>query len=72
MITSKKTKISESEASKFHLYVDFSCRVQHLKPHQVMALNRGENLKALSVKVVIPEWMERKVKQFCMTKVATL
>lgn len=35
---------------------------------QVLAINRGENLKILSVKVVVPEYAFNKFKQFCEQK----
>jgi len=39
------------QIQKFEIYKDFSGRLQYLKPYQVLALNRGENLWILSVKI---------------------
>jgi transcriptional accessory protein Tex/SPT6 len=48
----------EEEAKKFENYFSFSCPVAFVKPHQVLAINRGESLKILSVKVVLPDgWL---------------
>ena len=44
------------DPSKFENYFEFSCPCKHVKPHQVLAINRGEGLKVLSVKVNIPDW----------------
>ena len=49
---------TEEEARKFENYFSFSCPVVFVKPHQVLAINRGENLKVLSVKVSLPDdWL---------------
>ena len=66
MVESKKAKVVKSKEkemkdkppvdfSKFENYFEFSCPVRFIKPHQVLALNRGESLKALSVKINVPE-----------------
>lgn len=39
------------QIQKFDIYKDFSARLQYLKPYQILALNRGENLGILSVKI---------------------
>lgn len=43
------------DPSKFETYFDFKTAVKWAKPHQILAINRGENLKVLTVKVVIPD-----------------
>jgi transcriptional accessory protein Tex/SPT6 len=53
-----KGKSTEEEARKFENYFSFCCPVTHVKPHQVLAINRGESLKVLSVKVSLPDsWL---------------
>ncbi|TSK42151.1 S1 RNA-binding domain-containing protein 1 [Bagarius yarrelli] len=42
------------DISNFSLYSSFSCNVQRIQHHQTLAINRGENLKILSVKINIP------------------
>ena len=39
------------QISKFDIYADFNHRISYLKPYQILALNRWENLKILSVKI---------------------
>jgi uncharacterized protein len=39
----------------YALYYDFEARIDRLRPHQVLALNRGEAEKVLRVKIVTPE-----------------
>lgn len=36
---------------KFALYFEFFCRIAKIKPYQILALNRGENLGILNVKI---------------------
>lgn len=36
---------------KFALYFEFNCRINRIKPYQILALNRGENLGILNVKL---------------------
>lgn len=36
---------------KFALYFEFNCRISRIKPYQILALNRGENLGILLVKL---------------------
>eukprot|EP00092_Neocalanus_flemingeri_P032376 GFUD01035199.1.p1 GENE.GFUD01035199.1~~GFUD01035199.1.p1 ORF type:complete len:863 (-),score=296.98 GFUD01035199.1:64-2652(-) len=54
--TKTKPDKKEVDPSKFENYFDFSCPCRHIKPHQVLAINRGEANKVLSVKVNIPDW----------------
>lgn len=39
------------EVKKFDIYAEFSILISRLKPYQTLALNRGENLDILSVKI---------------------
>ncbi|MDC0506192.1 S1 RNA-binding domain-containing protein [Candidatus Gracilibacteria bacterium] len=41
----------KGQIPKFDIYKEFSGRIQYLKPYQVLALNRGENLGILNVKL---------------------
>lgn len=40
-----------AQISKFEIYKDFSLKLSYLKPYQILALNRGEKLWILSVKI---------------------
>ncbi|KAI4888639.1 hypothetical protein NFI96_027067 [Prochilodus magdalenae] len=65
-------KSKPKDISKFSLYSDFSCNVQRIQHHQVtlsfqtLAINRGENLKILSVKVNIPDWVKTDFCRWCV------
>lgn len=55
LITCTKIKKAEDEKGIYHLYYDFSYQVKRLKPHQTLAINRGESEKILKVKIDIPD-----------------
>ena len=50
---------AEDPRGVYKLYYDFECNVGRLRPHQVLAINRGESEKVLRVRVDIDEreWM---------------
>ena len=50
-ITSKLKKNANDENKVYEMYYDFSESVKHIKPHRVLAINRGENEKILSVSI---------------------
>lgn len=50
-ITSKIKKNAEDENKVYEMYYDFSESVKHIKPHRVLAINRGENEKVLSISI---------------------
>ncbi|XP_075931908.1 S1 RNA-binding domain-containing protein 1 [Anarhichas minor] len=54
------------DIDKFHLYVDFTCNIQRIQPHQTLAINRGENLKILTVKVNIPDRLKSDFTWWCI------
>lgn len=56
------------EESKFDMYFDYNQRIDYLKSHQILAINRGEALKIISVKIEIPEFFEKQIKYFCTKK----
>ena len=58
----------EVDPSKFQNYFEFSCAIRNIKPHQVLAINRGESLKILSVKINIPDWMLHQIKKIVVRK----
>ncbi|GBP42850.1 S1 RNA-binding domain-containing protein 1 [Eumeta japonica] len=57
---------SKSDPETYKLYFDWKCPVHFVKPHQTLALNRGEDEKILSVKVIIPDWFYHKLERFCL------
>ena len=50
-ITSKIKKNAEDENKIYEMYYEFSESIKHIKPHRVLAINRGENEKVLSVSI---------------------
>lgn len=52
------------DASKFETYFDFKTSVQWAKPHQILAINRGENLKVLSIEIIIPDGLKNDLWSF--------
>ncbi|KAJ8967306.1 hypothetical protein NQ317_013775 [Molorchus minor] len=64
----KETKGKPIDESKFENYFDYKIPVKYVKPHQILAINRGENNKILSVKIVVPDFVFNKFHQFCSNK----
>lgn len=51
----EKIEGAEDPKGVYELYYDFEFRVDKLRPHQILAINRGEAEKVLRVKVIVPE-----------------
>ena len=51
MITSSKKKNAIDELAVYELYYDYQEPIKNIKPHRVLALNRGEKEAILSVKL---------------------
>ena len=51
IISSKIKKDAVDENKTYDMYYDFQERVKYIKPHRILALNRGENDGVLSVSV---------------------
>nr|XP_003704121.2 PREDICTED: S1 RNA-binding domain-containing protein 1 [Megachile rotundata] len=50
---------------KYEMYYDFDTNTTIIKPHQILAINRGEAQKILSVKLTLPDFFERGFHTFC-------
>ncbi|XP_024408626.2 S1 RNA-binding domain-containing protein 1 isoform X1 [Desmodus rotundus] len=59
-------KVNEKDVDKFHLYQNFSCNIRNIQHHQILAINRGENLKVLTVKVNIPDGVKNEFCRWCI------
>lgn len=59
-----KVKPKTNNVQKFETYFDFTCPAGRIKPHQILAINRGESLKALTVKYEVDNRLEQKLKDF--------
>ena len=55
MLRSEKTEKGEDSRGVYQLYYDLERQVNRLRPHQVLAINRGEAEKVLRVRVDIAE-----------------
>ena len=51
VISSKIKKDAKDENKTYDMYYDYQERVKYIKPHRILALNRGENEGVLSVSV---------------------
>lgn len=51
----KKKVENEDKASVYEMYFNFSEHFQKIQPYQVLALNRGEREKILSLKIDVPK-----------------
>ena len=51
IIKSKIKKNAEDTNKTYEMYYDYSERVKYIKPHRILALNRGENEGVLSVSI---------------------
>ncbi|CAG9585265.1 unnamed protein product [Danaus chrysippus] len=58
---------TKSDPETYKLYFDWKCPIQFVKCYQTLAVNRGEEEKILSVKVIIPDWFYNKLERFCLT-----
>ncbi|MEE4194056.1 MAG: Tex-like N-terminal domain-containing protein, partial [Anaerolineae bacterium] len=65
-LTSEKKNDAEDERKVYETYYEFEWRVDRIKPHQVLAINRGETEKVLRVKVEVDErdWQTAITKHF--------
>lgn len=52
------------EENKYQMYYDFQCPLGRLKAHQILAINRGEKQKYLSVSIQIPEGVTNRIRYF--------
>ncbi|XP_059057080.1 S1 RNA-binding domain-containing protein 1 [Achroia grisella] len=64
---SNKKIDSKSDPETYKLYFEWSCPCHFVKPHQTLAINRGEDEKILSIKVIIPDWFYNKLERYCLT-----
>ncbi|GAB0092518.1 S1 RNA-binding domain-containing protein 1 [Sergentomyia squamirostris] len=61
---SEAAKMPASDPTKYELYFNFKSLVSQIRPHQILAINRGEKNKILTVKIVIPKEMQMNFKRF--------
>lgn len=59
-----------TDQQKYEMYFNFNITERNIKPHQILAINRAESKKILSVKIVIPDIFEQAFKRYCMSRFA--
>ncbi|XP_010186002.1 PREDICTED: S1 RNA-binding domain-containing protein 1, partial [Mesitornis unicolor] len=59
---------NDKDIDKFQLYHEFSCNIKNIQHHQILAINRGENLKILTVKVNIPDGVKNEFCWWCVNE----
>ncbi|KAF5303492.1 hypothetical protein FQA39_LY09955 [Lamprigera yunnana] len=64
----KETDKRINDESKFSNYFDYTTTSNQIKPHQILAINRGESLKILSVKLNVPDFIYHKYVYICTKK----
>ncbi|XP_076162804.1 S1 RNA-binding domain-containing protein 1 [Ptiloglossa arizonensis] len=66
---SKSKKSSDSKEKdinrKYEMYYDFNATNRSIRPHQILAINRGEAQKILKVKIILPDFLEKAFKTHC-------
>lgn len=55
MLRTEKLADAVDEKQVYQVYYEFEGRVDRIRPHQVLAINRGETEKVIRVRVEIPE-----------------
>ncbi|MCB0033219.1 MAG: RNA-binding transcriptional accessory protein, partial [Anaerolineales bacterium] len=66
MVQVSKVKDAEDAKETYKLYYEFEQRVDRVRPHQVLAINRGEAEKILRVNVEVPQrdWLRAIASRF--------
>jgi protein Tex len=65
-LSSEKKPDIDDKRQVYSLYYQFTSALKYLKPHQILAINRGEKEKILKVTVSIPErdWLTAIISQY--------
>lgn len=66
VIVSKVKKNAEDENKVYEMYYDYNEKVSYIKPHRILAINRGENEKVLNVNIDVNKdeiigYLEKKI-----------
>ena len=61
----KKNKAEEDNEKVYEMYYDYEETIKSIKPHRVMAINRGEKVGVLSISLNIPK---DKIHEYLITK----
>ncbi|XP_015600200.1 S1 RNA-binding domain-containing protein 1 [Cephus cinctus] len=69
--SSKSLTKDNVDIKKYELYFNFTSMEKCIKPHQILAINRGESQKILSVKMTIPDYFEQELRRHCFAHFST-
>ncbi|CAG4911460.1 unnamed protein product [Colias eurytheme] len=58
---------TKSDPETYKLYFEWKCPIHFVKSYQTLAINRGEDEKILSVKVIVPDWFYNRLEKFCFS-----
>ena len=66
MITSKIKKKAQDDEHIYEMYYDYSEKIKYIKPHRILAMNRGEKEGVLSIGIDIDteyvlSWFDKKI-----------
>ena len=66
VVSSKMKKKAEDEGQIYEMYYDYSEKVKYIKPHRVLAMNRGEKEGVLSIGIEVDTdyvmaWFDKKI-----------
>lgn len=64
--TAEDSKNTSSQ--KYEQYFNFKSSVNIIKPHHILAINRAESQKIISVKILVPDAFERAFKKYCLLR----
>ncbi|XP_059841721.1 S1 RNA-binding domain-containing protein 1 isoform X2 [Hypanus sabinus] len=66
--TAKEKDGNKKDTEKFRLYHNFSSSIGNIHHHQILAINRGEKLKILTVKVNVPDRVKIRFCGWCINE----
>ncbi|KAK2587752.1 hypothetical protein KPH14_003860 [Odynerus spinipes] len=52
---------------KYETYFNFKSNTRIIKPHQILAINRAEAQKVLSIKIIVPDSVVEEFKRYCLS-----
>ncbi|KAF3429713.1 hypothetical protein E2986_05913 [Frieseomelitta varia] len=62
---SKSKSKNKDLQRKYEMYYNFNTNTKYIKPHQILAINRGEAQKILNVKMTFPNFFAKAFKACC-------
>ncbi|XP_076643298.1 S1 RNA-binding domain-containing protein 1 [Halictus rubicundus] len=63
--TSKSDTKEKDASRKYEMYYDFNTTTRAIRPHQILAIFRGEAQKILTVKIILPDYFQNAFKSCC-------